>query len=571
LKTTMTDTDCHNLEAASANLADAIRFTQIPHTTKLFTDFLYDYQKVARFYPDCGRAVSPIAEHAKYIGAQDFDRQRVPDALERINRRLGSSELTFKHIEMLRRPGSVAIVTGQQAGLFGGPLYTVHKALTVVKLSECLNEAGIDAVPVFWIASEDHDYDEVNHLKLIGVDGQVKEIRYESSQHKAETPVGQIRLCEGISQSIDELLADLPPSEFMPEIELALRESYQHGVGFAEAFGRLMAWLFRDYGVVLLDPLDEELKRVAAPIYVRALEKSGEIARALVQRSSELEQAGYHAQIHVSEDMVPLFIMDDGRRVALQERDGRFVVKGSDRSYGNQELAELASRCSTCFSPNVTLRPVVQDYLLPTAAYIGGPAEVAYFAQIGAVYKVLGRPEPCILPRGSFTIVEGRHQKTMKKYSLTLQDFFDGLHPAMAKVVEQSLDRESSTAFTETERVFTDQLDKLERALMRTDATLAASLKHAREKVIYQIEHLRTRFVHSSARRDENAYRQVERAYTTLYPEKTLQERVLNVFYFLARYGPGLLNDLYEAADVGYSNHKLVYIGGAASQVVNAM
>src|SRR5262249_42240712 len=306
----------------------------------------------------------------------------------------------------------------------------------------------------------------------------------------------------------------------------ALRESYQDGVGFAEGFGRLMARLFREYGVVLFDPLDEELKRVATPIYVRSLEKSSEIAGALVERSSELQQAGYHAQIHVSEDMVPLFIMDDGRRLAIQERDGRYFVKGSDRSYEKAELIELAGRCSTCFSPNVTLRPVVQDYLLPTAAYIGGPAEIAYFAQIGAVYKILERPEPCILPRASFTIVEGRHQKTMKKYGLRLEDFFEGLHCAMTKVVEQSLDRETADAFTETERVFTERLDKLEQALQRTGGALSAALEHAREKVMYQIEHLRTRFVHASARRDETAFRQVERACTTLYPEKTLQERV---------------------------------------------
>src|SRR5260370_39332436 len=184
----MTDSDCQDLEAASGKLADAIRFTDIPHSTRLFTDFLYDYEKVARFYPDCGRAVSTIAEHAKYIGAQQFDRRRVPDALERINRRLGSPDLTFKHIEMLRRPGSVAIVTGQQAGLFTGPLYTIHKALTVVKLAHCLNEVGIEAAPVFWVASEDHDYEEVNHLQIIGPEGKLEGIRYEARDHKADTP-----------------------------------------------------------------------------------------------------------------------------------------------------------------------------------------------------------------------------------------------------------------------------------------------------------------------------------------------------------------------------------------------
>jgi bacillithiol biosynthesis cysteine-adding enzyme BshC len=562
--------DCKNLEAAAENLTDSLRFTDIPRTTPLFNDFLYDYQKVARFYANYGRSVEPLADHARRVGAQQFDRKRVPEALDRINRRAGSPELTFKHIEMLRHPGTVAIVTGQQAGLFTGPLYTIHKALTVIKLAACLRDQGVEAVPVFWVASEDHDYEEVNHCRIVDREGHLKRIQYEASGHKADEPVGRVTLCEGISQTIDELVAQLAPSEFTPTLERDLRESYAEGAGFGEAFLRLMARLFHQYGVVLLDPLDEELKQVAAPLYAEAIGKSSEIARALVGRSRELVESGYHAQIHVSEDMVPLFIMDEGRRSALTRQDNRFTVKGSDRSFTGEELVELAGRCPSCFSPNVTLRPVVQDYLLPTAAYIGGPAEIAYFAQLRAVYETLGRQDPCVLPRASLTIVEGRHQKTMKKYGLELRDFFDGLHPAVTKVVEHSVDRSAALAFTEAERVLNEQLDKLGEALRQTDATLSDPLKRAREKIMYQLEHLRTRFIHSSAHRDETAYRQVERAFTTLCPDKNLQERELNVYYFLSRYGPGLIEELYDAADLGFSNHKLVYVGGVASQVVNA-
>jgi len=566
----MTDIDCTDLEAAATRLEDAIRFDRIPHTTKLFTDFLYNYNKVARFYPDYGRSAVPLAAHAREIGTGRFDRDGVADALERINRRAGSSDLTFQNIDVLRRPGSVAVVTGQQAGLFTGPLYTVLKALTTIKLARCLKDQGIEAVPVFWVASEDHDFDEVNHCKIIDTDGRLKEIRYDGCGHGQDLPVGHIELCEGIDQKIAELAGCLPNSEFVVDIKKDLSDSYRAKIGFAEAFSSLMARLFKAYGVVLLDPLDDGLKEIAAPIYVAALEKSAEIAEALTRKSAELVGAGYHAQVHVSEDMVPLFIMDEGRRVALTRRDDRFYVKGADRSYSREELIETARKCSTCFSPNVTLRPVVQDFLLPTAAYIGGPAEIAYFAQIRAVYETLDRPLPCVLPRASMTIVEGRHQKTMKKHSLNLADFFDGLHPAISKVVERSLDRETSGIFAETEGNLTSQLDRLEQALRSTDATLVASVKLAREKILHQIEHLRTRFVHSSAKRDEAAYRQVERACTTLFPEKNLQERELNIYYFLSRYGPKLMDELYEATEIGFSNHKLVYIGAAASQVVNA-
>jgi bacillithiol biosynthesis cysteine-adding enzyme BshC len=564
------DPDCQNLEAASHKLQDALRFTDIPRTSKLFTDFLYNYEKVAQFYTDFGRTVSPLAEHARQIGAQEFDRDRVADALERINRKAGSPELTFKHIEMLRHKGSVAIVTGQQAGLFTGPLYTVHKALTVIKLAACLREQGVEAVPVFWIASEDHDYEEVNHTRLIDPEGNVQTVQYEPDNRPLEVPVGKIELDEGINAALDQFIGQLPPSEFLQQIENDLRESYKAGTPFAEAFAKLMARIFKDYGVVLLDPSDEGLKQVAAPLYAKALEKTTEIANALVERSAALVNAGYHAQVNIAQDMVPLFIIDEGRRVALTYRDGRFQVKGSGRSFEKDELAQLALRCPNCFSPNVTLRPVVQDYLLPTAAYIGGPAEIAYFAQLRAVYEVLERQAPCVLPRASFSLVEGRHQKTMEKYGLQLTDFFDGLHSAITKVVETSLDRSTAEAFAETEKIFDEQLTKLEESLHKADPTLADSLKRSREKVLYQIEHLRTRFIHASARREETTFRQVERAYTSLMPNKNFQERELNVFYFLSRYGQSLIDELHDAADVGFSNHRLVYIGGAASQVVNA-
>jgi uncharacterized protein YllA (UPF0747 family) len=199
----------------------------------------------------------------------------------------------------------------------------------------------------------------------------------------------------------------------------------------------------------------------------------------------------------------------------------------------------------------VTLRPVVQDWLLPTAAYIGGPAEIAYFAQIRAVYEALERQEPCVLPRASLTVIEHRHQKTLKKLKLALPDFFDGLHAAITKVVEQSLDRETANTFDDAERLIAAQLDRLENSLRRADGTLSDAVK--------------------SARREETVYRQVERASATLYPDKNLQERELNIYYLFARYGPSLMRDLYDAVEIGYSNHKLVYLSGVPSQVVNAV
>ena len=245
----MNEADCNDLEAASNRLAGALRFTDIPRTTRLFNDFLYDYDKVRRFYTDCGRTVSPLAKHAREVGSRDFDRKQVPDALERINRSAGSGELTFQHIDILRKPGSVAIVTGQQAGLFTGPLYTIYKALTAIKLASELRVRGVNAVPIFWIASEDHDFEEVNHCRLVNRDGQLITVSYTACSPKEGRPVGTVQLCDDILQDIDEVVAALPESEFVNRLAADLRESYKPGTGFADAFGKLVMRIFEKYGL----------------------------------------------------------------------------------------------------------------------------------------------------------------------------------------------------------------------------------------------------------------------------------------------------------------------------------
>jgi uncharacterized protein YllA (UPF0747 family) len=202
----------------------------------------------------------------------------------------------------------------------------------------------------------------------------------------------------------------------------------------------------------------------------------------------------------------------------------------------------------------------VQDYLLPTLAYIGGPAEIAYFAQLRPNYSLLGRVEPVVLPRATFTLIEKRHAKTMAKYGIEFNDLFDGQEAVLKKVVEQSLDNDLARIFDETEQLFDDQLEKLRASLLKVEPTLSDALKGGREKILYQLSNLRTRFVHSRTKRDETTGQQIERLFAVLYPNKNLQERELNVAYFLARYGYDLIDRIYDEVEIGNYDHNLVYL-----------
>jgi len=536
-----------------------IRFDQIPRTSRLFRDFLYNFDRVSRFYEPGGLDVSALVARAPKVAAQSFSRDAVADALADQNARAGAGDPTFANIERLREKDCVVVITGQQAGLFTGPLYTIFKALTAVKLAEHLRAQGVNVVPMFWVASEDHDFEEVNHTRLLNREGQFVTITYAGCSPKEGKPVGHVKLNEKISENIDEMIAALPESEFMPRLIADLRDSYKPGANFADAFGGMMIKLFGKFGVVLINPLDDRLKAVAGEIYARAMSSAPEFASRFVNASAQLEASGYHAQVHPNADAAPLFIHDEGRRTAMARRDDdRYYLKGSDKSFGAAELLETVRRCPTCFSPNVTLRPIVQDFLLPTLAYIGGPAEIAYFAQLRPNYGLLNRVDPVALPRGSFTLIEKRHAKTMSKYDIKFTDLFAGFEEVMKSVVERSLDQNTATVFDETERVFNDQLDELNASLSAVDPTLSDALKGGREKILYQLNNLRTRFIHNRGKRDEGARQQIERLFGALYPNKNLQEREINVFYFLARYGYELIDRIYDEVDVGFHDHKLI-------------
>jgi bacillithiol biosynthesis cysteine-adding enzyme BshC len=545
----------------------SIQFTEIPRTSALFLDYLYAPDRVARFYEHRWEGVESLARLAPSIAAAHGDREQLADALAHQNRSYGASALALEHVELLRRPESVAVVTGQQAGLFGGPLFTVHKALTAITLAARLRARGVIAVPVFWIASEDHDFDEVDHVTVLNRAGALETLRSEACALEPDMPVGHVALCAEITRTVDTFFAALPETNFTKKLHADLAESYAPGVGFAEGFARWMARLFAAFGVVLLDPLAPALKELASPTYLKAIERAPEIAAALVDRSRELVEAGYHAQVFTSPDMMTLFIMEGQRRRAMMQRDGRFALKSGERAYEPSELLDLAENCATCLSPNVTLRPAVQDTLLPTVAYIGGPAEVAYFAQLQPVYHIVGSPMPIIVPRASVTLLDHDSDKTLARYGICLEDFFEGPEAVLRKAVERSLDAPTAALFDEVEGGLGGNLERLREALGRAEPTLAVSLDGSRRKMLYQLNKLRTRFVRAAGNRDAVLHRRLAAAEALLYPNRGLQERTLNVIYYLAQTGYGLVDDLAANLDPESRAHQIIDLGGVASQV----
>jgi bacillithiol biosynthesis cysteine-adding enzyme BshC len=558
-----TEAACYSTPEEAGLRVETLPFERIPHQTRLFLDYLRDPRALRRFYPSAVRFHHELAERApEVLASYKTDRRALCDTLEAMNRSWGATDETLANIARLRETDCLAVVSGQQAGLFTGPLYTIYKALSAVKLAGCLTQRGTSAVPVFWIATEDHDFAEVATAEFIGCDCRLASVGVPTEIHAENATVGSVRLDDSIDETIKRLIDVLPSTEFIPEVESVLRETWKPGTGYGEAFARMMTRILGRYGLILLDPLDASLKRLAAPLYAEAARRAPLIAGALLERSRELEAAGYHAQVATSENAFPLFLhTEDGTRHAVTRTvSGRYKMKNAREEYTADELSLMAASEPQKFSPNVTLRAVVQDYLLPTVAYFGGAAEIAYFAQTAEVYRVLERPATPILPRASLTVVERRTWRTLERYGLSLSDIFEGLDAVLARVVEEHLGTETAQTFNRTEESINRELNALEEQLRGVDPTLADALETGRRKINYQLEGLRSRFHRAQMSRDRAAHRQLERAFAALYPEKTLQERHINITSLLARHGSYVVNWIYDAINLGSSDHQIIYL-----------
>jgi bacillithiol biosynthesis cysteine-adding enzyme BshC len=536
--------------------AQCLPFSGIPHTSRLFSDFLAGTVRTRPFYPRTPDFSQWMTDEAALIRYDGTRRQRVSEVLERQNKAFGSGAKTLANIARLRS-GAAAAVTGQQVGLFGGPLFSIFKALTAVKLADEATRTGVECVPVFWLATEDHDLAEVNHVDLPSADGKLERLAT-SSRAVEDAPVSGVVLghdIQAVVASAAELLGDSEATEF-------LRESYCPGETLGTAFGKLFARVFDEWGVILLDAADEELHQIAAPLLRAAIERAAELDEKLLTRGKQLESAGYHQQVKVTPSTTLLFMYRNGARTPIRRKAGNGngapeFMAGEERISRADLLEHIATQPQD-FSPNVLLRPIVQDYLLPTLVYTGGSAEVAYFAQLGVVYELLiGRVTP-ILPRFSATIVEPKMKRLLDKYGIELPALFHGVDALREQLAQRNLPAELQKGFDNAQTSLEKALAAIGHSLGRLDKTLLEAGQRSGSKMKYQLNKLRARAARAEAFRNELIMRHAEQLTNALYPNKVLQEREVGSVYFLSRYGGELLHDLYSTMHTDCHDHQLI-------------
>jgi bacillithiol synthase len=537
--------------------SECLPFSQIPHTTRLFADFLSDNSKVQQFYPRSAYFNQWFKDESSNLSYVAERREAVSMILDRQNQSWNASAKTLENIARLRA-GASAVVTGQQVGLFGGPSFTIFKALTAIKLADLATRSGVDCVPVFWLATEDHDLAEVNQVSIPGPDGSLQKLTA-PAEGLSNAPVGTVRFGSEIDAVVEAASGLLGPGE----ISDFLREAYRSGETFGNAFARLLARLFADWGVILLDAADAEFHQIAKPIYRAAIERAAELDEALLTRGKVLESAGYHQQVKVTPSSTLLFAVRNGARVPVhlpvsEDETAEFLIE--EERISKADLLSLVASSPWDFSGNALLRPVVQDYLLPTLAYTGGSAEVAYFAQVAVVYEMLlGRVTP-IVPRFSATIVEPKPRAFLERYELRLPDLFLGPENLREQMASRTLPEELQSAFDQAEVSLEKSLAAIREGLARLDSTLVDSATNAASKMQHQLSQLRSKAARAELRQTEVLTRKADVLSNLLYPGKALQEREIAGVYFVARYGKEFLRDVYETIHPDCVDHQVISV-----------
>lgn len=535
-----------------------IPFHQLAGYRSLFIDYCDDFDSVSDFYkynpnqldsyisrlntlqnqtqeihPD---TVSSVNKH-RFIRTESH-RNLVADVLIEQNNLFGAPEITIANIELLRQINTVVVVAGQQAGLFGGPMYTLVKAIHTIRLADKLQKENPDwnIVPLFWIAADDHDFEEVKSFRWIGVDNEEHSCEFNPLSEVHGKPVGSITIDETIIQPIECFFSTNPDTEFTVALRSLIEMAYSIGRTMSDAFGILLTHLLGKYGLIFANPADSRLKSLGAPVFAQAVEKRAQIFDSIHKRDVKLDRLDYHKQIGLPDDGTNLFIISNGKREGLRMTGMEFSTE-SGLSLTMPELAKVIAEEPERISPNVVLRPVYQDVLFPVVANIVGPSELAYYAQISGVFELFNLEPPVYIPRLALTIIERRIEKILEEADLYWWECKDDGDEVVTRVVRSKLPED---LYEDIEK-FKNDINGLASEFSIKVADFEPEIKTALDKMSQGIAN----YADTVEKKVRQAYKQknkmwvdrIVRASNMLFPARGFQERYFGVIYFINKFG----------------------------------
>jgi bacillithiol synthase len=532
--------------------------------SRLAHDYIHHFDRVSGFYGEDYRGEHSYAERVQWLDLSEdkrIQRKALVDCLRTYNQKHNDHPAVHKSLQLLEQPGTVTMVGGQQSGLFTGPLLVIYKAITVIQAArEAEERLNRPVVPVFWIAGEDHDWDEVNHTYFLSQDQQLSKIKLDAKDG-LRTSVSYTDVAEeDWNAMLTELQIQLADSEYKADLLKMARESLDGSAGLSEAFAKLISCMFGKYGLILLDSADPGLRALEVPIFESLITQSETMGLSYQQAARDIAGLGYEVQADVSENGANLFYLHEGRRLLLY-REGRVF---SDRkgiiTLTEEELLVDLHQHPERFSNNVLTRPIMQDSLLPVLGTILGPGEISYWAITRYAFSDLGLQMPLIIPRMSFSIVDGTVHKLMEKYGLSFEDVHLRLSEKreawLASKDELNLEERFSQTREQFEALYQpliEDLGKMQSGLLKLGLT-------NKDKILEQMDYLLSKSRNALEQQHEAALAQWKRMEQTLMPEGKPQERVYNILEYMNRYGLNLVDRLMEIPYVASGIHRVVYV-----------
>jgi bacillithiol synthase len=543
-------------DAAGTRLSIDIR--RFPWIRRLAADYVFDHSRVADFF--AGNPDDPAAWRDTIARTHQHRRQRdaIADLVHVQQQARGAHDSAISATALLRDPQTVAIVTGQQAGLFGGPLFTLLKALTAIRLADQVRaEHGVPTVAVFWIDAEDHDWDEVKACSVLDTEMKPLAIAAGDPPHAHAGPVARVRLDESVNAAISALEAAMPATEFTPAMIESLRRAYAPGAGMADAFGRWLESLLGSRGLIVFDASDPAAKPLVSHIFAREIEQAGQTASLGAEAGAMLEARGYHAQATPQEGSLALFHMNAGRQ-PIKPHLGGFLV--GQRPESTAALLDRVRTSPEEFSPSVLLRPIVQDTLFPTVCYVAGPNELGYLGQLRRVYEAFSTPMPLIQQRATATILDANAMRFLTRYDVALESLRAQDEAVLNAVLEAQLPPSVETSLDEAVRTLEQRMERLAKEVVQIDPTLEGASRSTLSRMQDDLKKLHGKIIQAAKRKDETLRRQFQNARSQAFPAGEPQERAVGFVYFLNKYGPALVDRLYAELPVDAGIHWVVTI-----------
>jgi bacillithiol biosynthesis cysteine-adding enzyme BshC len=531
---------------------------RFPWIRRLAADYAYDFRSVAPFFSGDPADRAAWADTIARTQAHSRRRDDIAAVIAGQQTRRGAPSRAREAGRQLADPRTVAVVTGQQAGLFGGPLFTLLKALTALKLAEQVaRDHHVPAVAVFWIDAEDHDWEEVRSCTVFDADLTPQTVSLPAHPGGDPAPVAAVRLDESITAALDGLERLLPATEFRSDLLEGLRAAYPLGIGMADGFGRWLEHVLGQRGLVVYDSSDPAAKPLASQVFARELSTPGQTVKLASLAGSDLIARGYHAQVHAQDDSLALFYLEGGRR-AIRQQDGHFVV--GDEAHPLASLEHRALEQPGSFSPNVLLRPVVQDTIFPTICYVAGPNELAYLGQLRGVYEHFRVPMPLMYPRATATLLDASAVRFLNKYKLPLEALQAQDEAALNELLKTQIPQVVEDSFTEGSQTIEAQMARVIQTIPALDPTLEGAARSTLGRMQHDLQSLHGKVIQAAKRRDETLRRQFIHARALAFPAGHAQERTIGFVSFLNQYGPALIERMDEELPLDLGRHWIVTI-----------